>query len=66
MRLVAVPESGECKRNLTTSGLGQNEAASETKPEATQSPLRIRSDVLVQVKVLDDEVVANHQRPRSQ
>ena len=60
MRLVAAPESGERKRNLTTSGLGETRPRSETKPEATQNPLKSRSDVLVQVEVLDAEVVANH------
>ena len=44
MKLVAAPGSGERRRNLTTPGLGENtRPRSETKPEATQSPLTIPS-----------------------
>ena len=60
MKLVAVPVSRERVRNLTTTGLGEQKRRprSETKPEATQSPLRIRSGVLVQLEALDKDVVA--------
>ena len=47
-------------RNLTTTGLGEKtRPRSEPKPEATQSPLRIRSGVLVPLEALDKDVVAN-------
>ena len=60
MKLVAVPGSGERMRNLTTTGLGEKtRPRSEPKPEATQSPLRIRSGVLVPLEALDKDVVAN-------
>ena len=56
-----MPEGGERRRNLTTTGLGE-----KTRPRvkrdrgATQSPLRIRSSVLVQVEALVKVVVTNH------
>ena len=48
---LAVPESGERKRNLTTTGLGEKQRKSETRQvptKSSQSPLRIRS---VQVEI---------------
>ena len=56
-----MPEGGERRRNLTTTGLSE-----KTRPRvkrdrgATQSPLRIRSSVLIQVEALVKDVVANH------
>ena len=41
-----LPEGGERKRNLTTTGLGEKQRKSETRPvptKSSQSPLRIRS-----------------------
>ena len=46
MNLIAVPESGERERNLTTSGLGEKEQQSETRPvptkvsKSSQNPLK--------------------------
>ena len=46
VKLIAVPESGERERNLTTPGLGEKERQCETRPvptkvsESSQSPLK--------------------------
>ena len=55
---LALPESGERKRNLTTTGLGENKRQSETRPAPTkssQSPFRIRSVQVEGVKELGSD-----------
>ena len=63
---LALPESGERKRNLTTTGLGENKRQSETRPVPTkpsQSPLRIRSVQVEGVKELVSDKVTSHEGP---
>ena len=63
---LALPESGERKRNLTTTGLGENERQSETRPvptKSSQSPLRIRSVQVEGVKELGSDKVTSHEVP---
>ena len=62
VKLIAVPESGERKRNLTTPGLvKKNRKVKRGRSrQRSQSPLRIRSNVLVQLEALGKDVVANH------
>ena len=62
VKLIAVPESGERKRNLTTSGLGEKEPQSETRPVPTKVSESSESaqNVLVQLEALGKDVVANH------
>ena len=70
VKLFAVPESGERKRNLTTLVLVKRAAVKRSRSrQRSQSPLRIRSNGLVQLKALGKDVVANHdhhQRRRSE
>ena len=57
MNRLALPESGERKRNLTTTGLGEKQRKSETRPvptKSSQSPLRIRSVQVEGVKELSN------------
>ena len=66
MNRLALPESGERKRNLTTTGLGENKRQSETRPVPTkpsQSPLRIRSVQVEGVKELVNDKVTSHEGP---
>ena len=63
---LAVPESGERKRNLTTTGLGEKQRKSETRPvptKSSQSPLRIRSVQVEGVKELGSDKVTSHEVP---
>ena len=62
MKLIAVPESGERKRNLTTLVLvKKNRKVKRGRSrQRSQSPLRIRSNGLVQLEALGKDVVANH------
>ena len=66
MKLIAVPESGERKRNLTTLVLvKKNRKVKRGRPrQRSQSPLRIRSNGLVQLEALGKDVVANHNKGR--
>ena len=59
---LALPEGGERKRNLTTTGLGEKQRKSETGPvptKSSQSPLRIRSVQVEGVKELGSEEVTS-------
>ena len=49
-----MPVCGERRRNLTATGLGEPKVKNGS--QGTQSPLRIRSDVLVQVAVDEEDV----------
>ena len=63
---LALPEGGERKRNLTTTGLGEKQRESETGPvptKSSQSPLRIRSVQIEGVKELGSEEVTSNEVP---
>ena len=62
VKLIAVPESGKRKVNLTTLVLVKKNGKVKRGRfrQRSQSPLRIRSNGLVQLEALGKDVVANH------